>query len=186
MPDRRSVRLRHHGYAGGLYFVTICTADRRHLFGGVADGAMRLSPAGRIAHDLWVDTPGHCPAVVPDAFVVMPDHVHLLFGIADGGVGDIDRNRDIGHRRGTACCAPTPTVGDGGVRRFGVIAAGTVPVIVRSYKSAVTRAVRAAHGHAVGAVWQRGYHDRVVRTRREADAVRRYIAQNPARWRGAR
>lgn len=31
-------------------------------------------------------------------------------------------------------------------------------------------------------VWQRGFHDRVVRTDREADALRRYAAENPARW----
>ena len=43
---------------------------------------------------------------------------------------------------------------------------------MRQYKSAVTK--RAGHP-----VWQRGYHDRVVRTAREAANVRRYIADNP-------
>ncbi|MEM7787709.1 MAG: hypothetical protein AAF594_08285, partial [Bacteroidota bacterium] len=54
--------------------------------------------------------------------------------------------------------------------------------VVRSYKSAVTRAVNLTRGTPGVAVWQRGYHDRVVRTAAEAAAVRRYIAENPARW----
>ncbi len=31
-------------------------------------------------------------------------------------------------------------------------------------------------------VWQRNYHDRVVRNERELDAVRNYIVNNPANW----
>ena len=181
MPDRRSVRLRHHGYAGGLYFVTICTADRRHLFGGVADGAMRLSPAGRIAHDEWVRTGSvRRDTVRLDTFVVMPDHVHLLFGIVPPVGADAPNGADA-HGRGVLQHAPTAT----SVRSF-TSTSGDVAAAVRGYKSAVTRAVRAAHGRAVSAVWQRGYHDRVVRTQCEADAVRRYIAYNPTRWRGDR
>ena len=38
---RRSIRLRGHDYARpGLYFVTLCTADRRPLFGTVVNDRM--------------------------------------------------------------------------------------------------------------------------------------------------
>ena len=178
MPDRRSVRLRSHAYAGGLYFVTVCTAGRRRLFGGVADGAMRLSSAGRIARDGWVRTGSvRRDTVRLDAFVVMPDHVHVLFGIVPVGVAGAFGVADAPGRGVLQHATPT------GARPF-TSSSGDVAAAIRGYKSAVTRAVRAAHGRTAGAVWQRGYHDRVVRTRREADAVRRYIAQNPARWRG--
>jgi hypothetical protein len=66
-------------------------------------------------------------------------------------------------------------------RRFINAGAGTVATIVGAYKSAVTRVVHAAGVHD-GAVWQRGYHDRVIRTEREAENVRRYVGENPARW----
>ena len=51
--------------------------------------------------------------------------------------------------------------------------ATSVATIVGGYKSAVSRSLGAA-------VWQRGYHDRIVRDAREAANVRRYIAENPA------
>lgn len=33
-----------------------------------------------------------------------------------------------------------------------------------------------------GRVWQRTYHDRVIRDDGELERVRRYIAENPANW----
>lgn len=53
---RRSLRLPAHAYAGGLYFVTVCTAGRQRLFVRVVDGGVWLSPAGQIATDEWVRT----------------------------------------------------------------------------------------------------------------------------------
>lgn len=128
---RRSVRLASADYgAPGLYVVTLVTAGRTPLFSRLGGGRVALFDAGQIAHDEWLRTGDVRASVAPDAFVVMPDHVHLLFG--------------------------------------------TVATVMRQYKSAVTKQV----GHAV---WQRGYHDRIVRTAREADHVRRYIAGNPRR-----
>ena len=54
--------------------------------------------------------------------------------------------------------------------------------MIRGFKGAVTRAVRTVQQVPALAVWQRGYCDRVVRGDREAEAVRRYVAENPARW----
>ena len=37
---RRSLRLRHYDYARvGAYFVTVCTHERRCLFGDIVDGS---------------------------------------------------------------------------------------------------------------------------------------------------
>ena len=112
----------------------------------------------------------------------MPDHVHLLFGIV---TDDTLRGTDP-HRRGIPPVCPYP---DGGafdrgdsVRRFSEIQGGTVASIMRQYKSVVTKRVWAAHGRETGPVWQRGFYDRVVRTDREAEAIRRYVEHNPARW----
>ena len=169
---RRSVRLPHHDYAGGLYFVTLVTAGRRPLFGAIADGVMHRSALGDIAHAEWVRTGVMRPTVRLDAFVVMPDHVHALFGIADGALSD---HHATTHRRGTPAVCPY------NARRFGTAMPDTVPSIMRQYKSIVTKRIWTAHGRAIGPVWQRGYHDRVVRTPREAGHVRRYIRDNPVR-----
>lgn len=34
-----------------------------------------------------------------------------------------------------------------------------------------------------GTLWQRGYYERIIRDERELNAIRQYIANNPANWR---
>lgn len=68
--SRRSVRLKGHDYSWpGAYFVTVCTQDRACLFGEVADGEMRLSPAGQLVEHCWCAIPDHFPLARLDAFV---------------------------------------------------------------------------------------------------------------------
>jgi hypothetical protein len=53
---------------------------------------------------------------------------------------------------------------------------------VRSLKSASTRAINRARKTPSLPVWQRGYHERIIRSERELTAVRQYILDNPKRW----
>ena len=177
--DRRSVRLRGFDYRQpGLYVVTVCTFGRQPLFGAVRAGEMHRSAFGEIAHAEWLRTPDIRAGVVLDAFVVMPDHVHLLIGI----VGD-----DASPMAGAPPAAmPSPTVGatrrvapTERIRPFGP-PARSLGAIIGQYKSVVTKQIRQLDPTL--RVWQRGYYDRVVRTPREAEAIRRYVVENPARW----
>lgn len=197
-------------HAPGVYFLTICTQDRQRLFGEVRAGTMHLSAFGRIAAEEWQRTAEVRPYVVLDAFVVMPDHVHVLFGIRphEGNAGASHGGTPQPHggtpqpRRGTPPVCPDvdparspvcPDVGDTASdsnaetprpdgRRFGAAVPHSVPTIMRQYKSIVTKRIRAIDPTV--RVWQRSFHDRIVRTPREAAAVRRYITENPARWTG--
>jgi len=77
---RRSVRLQGWDYSSpGLYYITICTHRRECLFGEVIDAEMRLNEFGQIAHDEWLRTEEVRTYVDLDQFVIMPNHVHLLF-----------------------------------------------------------------------------------------------------------
>jgi putative transposase len=98
---RRSIRLRDYDYTqDGAYFVTVCTHERRCLFGHVVDGAMVLNTWGHIMADEWERTAIVRPGVALDAFVVMPNHAHAVIVIM-GGVDDA-----VG---GAMHCAPTQT-----------------------------------------------------------------------------
>lgn len=84
---RRSIRLRGYDYTRpGVYFITICTHDRRRLFGDIANGRMRLNDAGVAADTVWRAIPTHFPHVRLDAFVVMPNHVHGVVVITTPGI----------------------------------------------------------------------------------------------------
>jgi REP element-mobilizing transposase RayT len=74
---RRSIRLSMYDYSeAGAYFVTICTRQRKCLFGAVRHGSVALSRAGQIVVDMWNALPGRFPTVELDASVVMPNHLH--------------------------------------------------------------------------------------------------------------
>ena len=53
---------------------------------------------------------------------------------------------------------------------------------VAGFKSAATTRINAHRGTAGAPVWQRNYHDRIIRTERHWRAARRYIRRNPADW----
>ena len=57
---------------------------------------------------------------------------------------------------------------------------GTLAVIVRTYKSAVTtRCLRAGY-EDFG--WQRNYYEHIVRDASDLDRIRQYIHDNPLHW----
>ncbi|RMF88108.1 MAG: transposase [Nitrospinota bacterium] len=158
---RRSIRLSGYDYTQpGAYFVTICTQKHRHLFGEVVDGKVRLSTSGSIVHEEWFRTARLRPSVVlyADEFVVMPNHIHGIIWIRD----------QVGAQRR---CAPTPH-----------LVPGSLGVIVRAFKSAVTRRINVLRYTRGVSVWQRNYWEHVIRTERTLEVVRRYIVENPLRW----
>jgi hypothetical protein len=53
---------------------------------------------------------------------------------------------------------------------------------VGAFKSAASREINRQRGAPAGGIWQRGYHERVVRDERELEALREYILDNPAAW----
>jgi putative transposase len=96
---RRSIRIPGYDYGRvGAYFVTICTHQRKCLFGQVSDGEMHLSGIGLIADECWRATPDHFDDVELDAYVIMPNHVHGIVIITTNVSNTV---------RGTACRAPT-------------------------------------------------------------------------------
>jgi len=159
---RRSIRLREYDYASpGAYFVTLCTHGGEALFGQVVDGEMVLNECGRVIEEEWHSTARLRPYVRLDAYVIMPNHFHGILWIDHTG-------------RGMARHAPT--------REFGKPVAASLPTLVGAFKSAVTRRINQVRGTPGVQVWQRNYWEHVIRTDRALNAIRRYIADNPARW----
>lgn len=158
---RRSIRLSGYDYSqNGAYFVTLCTHNRHCLFGKIADGAMQMNDAGNIVRQCWDAIPIHFPRIEIDELVVMPNHIHGIV-VIDG--------------RGTACRAPT-------VERFGQPISGSIPTVMRSFKSAVTKRINEMYGSPGARLWQRNYWEHIIRNEDELNRIRQYIIDNPARW----
>ena len=159
---RRSLRLKGYDYAqAGLYFVTICAHERECLFGEIADGEMVLNEYGQIVREEWLRSFDLRAEVERDEFVVMPNHFHGIMVLHDG--------------RGTARRAPT-------VERFGHPVSGSLPTVMRAFKSAVTRRINRIRTTPGTPVWQRNYYEHIIRNDDKLQRIREYITNNPAYW----
>ena len=73
--NRQSIRLKGYNYAqAGLYFITICTYAREHLFGEVTNKEMVLNDAGEVVAKCWREIPVHFPIAILHEYVIMPGH----------------------------------------------------------------------------------------------------------------
>jgi putative transposase len=156
---RRSIRLPGYDYTqAGAYFVTIVTHNREMLFGEVVDGEIRLNEFGEIAKREWERLRKRFRHIELGAFIIMPNHVHGIIIIHDNGRGTADNEN------------------------FGKPVSGSIPTMVRSYKSAVALRINYARPGDSTPVWQRNYHERIIRNDREMGNIWRYIQSNPVMW----
>ena len=68
------------------------------------------------------------------------------------------------------------------VERFGKPVAGSIPTIIRSFKSAATKGINEIRKNPGTKLWQPNYWERVVRNQSELERIRFYIKANPVKW----
>src|SRR5262249_50727243 len=61
-------------------------------------------------------------------------------------------------------------------------AARPLGAVIRGFKAATTRAVAAAGHRPEQPLWQRNYYEHIIRNEESLEAIRAYIADNPAKW----
>ncbi len=111
--QRRSIRLRGYDYSrAGMYFVTLCTYRKEHLFGEVVEGEMKLNKFGELLALYWNHLTKRYPEVRPDSFVVMPNHIHGVIGLTATGraIHELPLRRACGTMQGAAAWASQPRV----------------------------------------------------------------------------
>lgn len=167
---RRSVRLREYDYSqAGLYFVTICVKNKECVFGDIANGEMMLNEYGKMVNNCWLSIPQHYPYTVLHEFVVMPNHVHGILEIMPNGVGannysPILKGNIVERANNYSPLQERPH----GTSR-------TIGAIIRGFKIGVTKQI----GYSV---WQRNYHEHIIRDCNRHATIVDYINDNPARW----
>lgn len=175
-----SARLKGYDYSqNGAYFITICTKNREHHFGEIQNGKMVLSPCGVLADVFLHDMPKHHDGVELGAFVVMPNHIHLILIInrEKSPVAVETRHPNVVETRHASSLPQTPNKNE----QMAAISpkAGSVSVIIGSYKSAVTK-----HANRLGLPngWQPRFHDHIIRDEAEYERIYNYIKNNPSNW----
>jgi len=178
---RVSHRLKSHDYTEpGYYFITVCVENRECIVGKVAAGQVELNESGRFVDYRIRECCAGLSSVFVDTYVMMPNHVHILFGVIAVEAEGAKHSRTIeievqGHERANAW----PLQGDRPARGT---KGGSIGAIVQNLKSVTSRGINRLRGTLGCPVWQRDYYDHVVRDVDELDRIRTYIEQNPARW----
>lgn len=140
-----------------------CYAPVAPYFATIQPDKIELTQAGIIAREELINTAALRGNVFIDEYIFMPYHIHFILIISGIYISPYRLNeRD----RQNHYSSLSP-------------ASGSVSVIVRLFKAAVTRRCRKFGLHEFS--WQPGFYDRIIRDQGELNAVRRYITTNPER-----
>ena len=194
-----SSRLTHWDYSWpGLYFVTVCTANKICWFGEVVDGKMVDSDFGSIARRQWEKSFAIRKELKCHAFVLMPNHLHAIVELVipedDGG-----RRGGLGvDTHGRAYLQRTnlqPFTNLSNVYRFTKPSfhrqKKSISSFIAGYKSAVLTKIddfiddnqlSISKFNRANPLWQPRYHDHIIRNEKSYHRIRNYILSNPENW----
>lgn len=169
---RKSIRLKGYDYSkAGAYFITICCEKHKCRFGKIIekdmDAKMILNDFGTIAYQQWEKLPDRFTNIELDVFQIMPNHMHWIIFLTDyvswtgaspactNGVND-EKPKDVGD-------------------------------IVGAYKSLVSNECleifkKKYPAKMMGKLWQRNYHEHIIRDEESYNRISEYIINNPANW----
>ena len=163
---RRSIRLQGYNYAqAGAYFVTICSQQRAHLFGEIAEGKMLLNECGHIVEQVWHELPQHYANISLAEFVIMPNHIHGVIILTE----NISVRAGVGVGFVRAGFKPAPT-------QHGL------SEIIRGFKTFSARRINQYRNSIGVPVWQRNYYEHIIRNDMDYQRIAEYIINNPQRW----
>lgn len=187
--ERKSIRLSEYDYSfPNWYYITICTHERRNLFGEITNGKMILNKFGNVVEEEWIQTKEIRKYVDLDHYVIMPNHLHGITiieqSIENAGATCRIEPTDL-QRRGEL---NSPTKDDLGRIQYAPTnikfksPSHTLGAIVRGFKSSVTKRFREISGNSDLKIWQRNYYEHIIRNEIDLQNIRKYITFNPLKW----
>jgi REP element-mobilizing transposase RayT len=115
-----------------------------------------LNANGKIVLEEWRKTPSLRDYCHTDVCAIMPDHFHGLLYLSSPPVRPAQPDVRLKTR--------------------------SLGAIVGQLKAMVTKRIREVAGKPSMTVWQRNYHDHIIRDAQELARVRTYIRNNPMNW----
>jgi REP element-mobilizing transposase RayT len=194
---RRSIRLKGYNYAKeGLYFITICCQDKWPVFGKIIEGEMHLNEFGTIAQNEWLNTENIRMNCLLHEFIIMPNHMH--------GIIEITFNNQATDKSSTGKFqSPSQTIGSI-IRGYKIATIKKIKNIILSNSDtgelqfAPSEFASTRFENSTGElrfapsefaqkkiialnykIWQRNYHDHIIRDEQAYINISNYIRNNP-------
>ncbi len=195
----------------GRYFITICTAGRKCILGEIINAQMHLSDYGKIVHHEWMRSFDIRNELSCDTFCIMPNHIHAVIEIKPDVVGYRvgDDNGGAVGTHGRASLRIQPYEQSDHIKNEpqrqncngSIIApknesynreppAHTQPYrspksissFVAGFKSVSTKRINEIRNTPRQAVWQKLFHDHIIRNDDTLLRIRKYINRNLLQW----
>jgi putative transposase len=119
---------------------------------------MRLNRFGQIVYEEWLHTAALRSYLILDEFVVMPNHFHAVLFLSSESCPIKEELRHFGR--------PQPQ---------------SLGAIIGAFKSAVTRRIGLMRNSET-LVWQKRFHEHIIRSESDLQIHREYILNNPYKW----
>lgn len=134
---------------------------------------MLLNSNGEIVQSCWTGIKEHFTSTELSLYVIMPNHLH----------GIIIININVAARHAVpADFAKSSKTTISTSESFGKPVRCSLPTIIRSFKSAVTKQANVSRGDRQYPLWQKGYYEHVIRSEEEFVQISEYIINNPMKW----
>jgi len=194
LPQRKSIRLKKYDYSQtGLYFTTICTQNRKHLFGTINNQKMTLNAAGTMVKKWYFELTNKFNNIQCHEIIIMPNHIHFIIQPApsvpsvppvgadlrvcppdNGGNAPPDNGGNGGNGQ-THRSAPTTTE------------TPSLNTVVQWFKTMTTNEyIRGVNNNIFPPfnkrMWQRNYWEHIIRNENEYNRIAQYIDDNPKKW----
>lgn len=201
---RRSIRLKGYDYSkAGLYFITICCQNRDCLFGEIIDNLMILNDAGKMIEKWCIELENKFPDIKLGEFIVMPNHFHCI--IINNGNGNpiIETNTteamvgaDLRVCPDTDKSESDETILDEHIGSQNPVEhiwdehiGSPLHTVMQWFKTMTTngyiRGVKTLGWKPFDKkIWQRNYHEHIIRNEQSYQTISDYIINNPAKWKG--
>ena len=160
LPKRKPTRLKGYDYSqNGAYFITICTHNRKCLFPNIV-GVVHESPENKLTQ--YGEFVKQFIEMLPDRFnvsipnyVIMPNHIHLIIEICNDNEERAIRESPLQYHR------------------------SVIDKIVGFLKMNVSKKIHNINNEKI---WQRSYHDHIIRGEKDYQKIWEYIDTNVIRW----
>ena len=155
-----------------LYFITICTKNRKYLFGDIIEleneqYIMDLNEMGKLIEWHWFQIPIHFTYVKLQEFVIMQNQIHGIIEIMDDNVWA----RHV-----------VPILKQQINEKYGNPTKNSIPTIIRSFKGAVSRKLNRIYKTSRKTICQRNYYEHIIRNDKSYQNICDFIWNNPTRW----
>ena len=157
LPERKNIRLKAYDYSqAGCYFITICVKDRREMLGKIDVGAIINRPFSPVRVTL-----SEYGIVTDNVIHEIPVHCpHVSVDQYTIMPNHIHLLLTLWH--------------DDDPGRL-IIAPTNVSTVVQQFKRRVSKLIGFS-------IWQKSFHDHIIRSEADYQRTWRYIDENPARW----